>query len=404
MSGGRAADEMLANLVMEYPQGLTGEQVGPLCDALCEAFPQSGRLSQMVRARLHESLASITASDDLRTRTLQLIEWAAATGRIEALVYGALAEAPGSASLRAFARSRGYPTDEVGTAGVAADPRVGRLIANGRYRVVGRIREGVETTVFEGEQRVGDQTRPVSIKMLQPDLAKDPSVVARFHQEAGIVSLLEHPNTIRFYEAGQLDDGQLFIVMEFVRGESLANVVAQGALAPPRVAGILAQVGGALDEAHEHGIVHRGITPEGIVLVQKAVAADFVKVLDFSIARRDESIDADPPRLARQGRVLGTPPYMSPEQFTGQRLGPTSDIYALAVVAYEMLTGRFPFVGTTTWEYAVAHLTQIPLAFEARPAGLDLPTRQKRAVMRALSKSPEERPQTIQEFLYEFGD
>ncbi len=287
--------------------------------------------------------------------------------------------------------------------GDTTDPMIGQAIANGKYVITKVLGEGGMGKVYQGEQKLGDLKRPVAIKTLQPDLAQDPQLVQRFLREAGTVGLLEHPNTIKFYESGQLDDGKLFVAMEFIQGESLAHVIARGPLPPQKVEHILSQVCGSLGEAHEHGIVHRDIKPENIILTQKGSKGDFVKVLDFGIAKRDESAeDAAHAKLTRQGMVLGTPPYMSPEQFTGQPLKPMSDIYSLAIVAYEMLTGQLPFQASTPWEWATKHLTTPPLPFESHIGGANIPPRHKAAVLRALSKRPEERPQTMQQFLQEF--
>ncbi len=285
------------------------------------------------------------------------------------------------------------------------DPLIGQNIAENRYKIVKIIGEGGMGKVYLGEQKLGDRVRPVAIKTLQPDLAGDPQIVARFHREAGTVSLLDHPNTIKFYESGELPGGKLFVAMEFIQGESLAHSIARGAMAPQRIEHILQQVCGSLAEAHEHGIVHRDLKPENIILTQKGSKGDFVKVLDFGIAKRDESSDAQDAKLTKQGMVLGTPPYMSPEQFTGQPLRATSDVYSLAIVAYEMLTGQLPFVASTPWEWATKHLTAPPVPFEMHANGATILPRHKSAVMRALAKEAAQRPQGVIDFLKEFtGD
>jgi serine/threonine-protein kinase len=283
------------------------------------------------------------------------------------------------------------------------DPLIGQTIANGKYRIQKVLGEGGMGKVYQGVQKLGDLDRLVAIKTLQPELAADEGLVKRFLREAGTVGMLEHPNTIKFYESGQLEDGKLFVAMEYVPGESLAHLIAQGPLPPQRVEHILAQVCGSLGEAHEHGIIHRDLKPENIKVIQKGNKGDFVKVLDFGIAKRDETAeDIQQAKLTRQGMVLGTPPYMSPEQFTGQKLKPTSDIYSLAVVTYEMLTGQLPFTASTPWEWASKHLTTTPQPFEHHPVNAQLLPRHKQAVMRALSKKPEDRPQSMLEFLREF--
>ncbi|MFO0602780.1 MAG: protein kinase [Polyangiales bacterium] len=283
------------------------------------------------------------------------------------------------------------------------DPLIGTTIANGKYRIQKVLGEGGMGKVYQGVQKLGDLDRLVAIKTLQPELAADEGLVKRFLREAGTVGMLEHPNTIKFYESGKLDDGKLFVAMEFVPGDSLAHLIAAGPMPPQRVEHILAQVCGSLGEAHENGIIHRDLKPENIKVIQKNNKGDFVKVLDFGIAKRDESAeDIQQAKLTRQGMVLGTPPYMSPEQFTGQKLKGTSDIYSLAIVAYEMLTGQLPFTASTPWEWATKHLTAPPQPFEHHPVNAQLLPRHKQAVMRALAKKPEDRPQTTLQFLQEF--
>ncbi len=293
------------------------------------------------------------------------------------------------------------PTQQVDV----ADPLLGQPIVGGKYRILSVLGEGGMGKVYLGEQKLGSAVRKVAIKTLQPDLAQDPQIVARFHRETETVIQLEHPNTIKFYDFGELPDGKLFVAMEYIQGESLAHVIARGALPPARVEHILQQMCGSLGEAHEHGIVHRDLKPENVILTQKGARGDFVKVLDFGIAKHNEADDAQSAKLTRQGMVLGTPPYMSPEQFTGQALKPSSDLYSLAIMTYEMLTGSLPYTANTPWEWATRHLTGQPTPFEAHPNGSSIPPRQKAAVMRALARNAAERPQTATEFLQQFtGD
>jgi hypothetical protein len=283
------------------------------------------------------------------------------------------------------------------------DPLIGTTIAGGKYRIQRLLGEGGMGKVYEGVQKLGDRERSVAIKTLQPEFAQDEALAKRFLREAGTVGMLEHPNTIKFYESGKLDDGKLFVAMEFVPGDTLALLIAAGPMPPQRVEHILAQVCGSLGEAHEHGIIHRDLKPENVKVIQKGNKGDFVKVLDFGIAKRDEAAeDIEAAKLTRQGTVLGTPPYMSPEQFTAQKLKGTSDIYSLGVMVYEMLTGNLPFTASTPWEWATKHITAPPQPFEHHAVSAQLLPRHKQAVMRALAKKPEDRPQTTMQFLQEF--
>lgn len=282
----------------------------------------------------------------------------------------------------------------------AEHPWVGRRVG-GRFLVTRVLGEGGMGVVYEGEQQMGSTVRRVAIKTLHPHLSQDASILARFHRECGTVAQLEHPNTIKVYDFGAEADGTLYIAMEFVDGRSLDRVIEQeGPLAPRRVVEILRQVCGALDEAHNQGIVHRDLKPENIILGERLGRADFVKVLDFGIAARQQSADAQKEqKLTQQGMVLGTPPYMSPEQFTGEELDRRSDIYSLGVMTYEMLTGQLPFQANTPWQWATEHMTAQPKPLETQPAGERVPRAVREAVMGALAKKPASRPATAGAFL-----
>ncbi|MFW5739479.1 MAG: serine/threonine-protein kinase, partial [Myxococcota bacterium] len=285
------------------------------------------------------------------------------------------------------------------------DPMLGVVIKN-TFRVVRLLGEGGMGRVYEGEQQMGTTTRKVAIKTLHPHLSQDPQIVARFNRECGTVAELEHSNTIQFFDFGQAPDGTLFIAMEFIDGESICDIVERdGPMPSARVDKILRQVCGSLAEAHKKGIVHRDLKPENVVLTTRAGEADFAKVLDFGIAARTEATDAKKEqKLTQQGTVLGTPPYMSPEQFTGKELDGRSDIYSLGVMAYEMLTGKLPFEAETPWEWATKHLTERPYPFEVTaPGSAMIPEPMKSAIMKALAKDRDERQPDVMSFYEEMS-
>ncbi|HEX5098359.1 MAG TPA: serine/threonine-protein kinase [Polyangiaceae bacterium] len=283
------------------------------------------------------------------------------------------------------------------------DPLVGQLIG-GRYRVTGVLGEGGMGKVYVGEQQMGSTVRKVAIKTLHSHLSKDPSVLQRFHRECGTVAQLEHPNTIKFFDFGATQDGTLYIAMEFVAGKPLSDAISHGPLAPERVTKIMRQVCGALDEAHLQGIVHRDLKPDNIILADRAGETDFVKVLDFGIAARRESGDAQKEqKLTQQGMVLGTPPYMSPEQFTGKALDSRSDIYSLGVMSYEMLVGKLPFEADTPWQWATQHMSVQPTPFEVSAPSRDLPIGMRQAILKALSKDRDQRQASAREFFAELS-
>ena len=278
------------------------------------------------------------------------------------------------------------------------DPLIGRVFQE-KYKIVKLIGEGGMGAVYVGEQALGAHTRKVAIKTLHAHLSRDEKVRDRFQREVGTLATLEHPNTVQVFDFGTSPDGVLYIVMEYVQGRSIADVLEKdGAMAPARVEKIIAQICGSLAEAHGKGIIHRDLKPDNIILAERAGSKDFVKVLDFGIAKRSGEADRNEKKLTQQGMVLGTPPYMSPEQFTGQPLDARSDIYSLAVMAYEMLTRQLPFDAKTAWEWATLHMTAAPKAIEATPNGAALPEGMRGAIMRALAKDPQQRFASITEF------
>jgi serine/threonine-protein kinase len=280
------------------------------------------------------------------------------------------------------------------------DPLIGKQIG-GRYRITGILGEGGMGRVYTGEQQMGTSVRKVAVKTLLSQFAKDPQTVARFMREVGTVSELEHPNTIKVYDFGQIEgSGDLYIAMELLAGQTLEDILAGGQPMPPeRVDRIIGQVCGSLQEAHDKGIVHRDLKPANIFLTTRAGEEDVVKVLDFGIAKKgDSKTSKTEQKLTQQGTILGTPPYMSPEQFTGKELDARSDLYSLAIVTYEMLTGRLPFEAETPWEWMNQHLQVQPFPFETLPQAANVPQKMRQAVMRALSKDREQRPSNAREF------
>lgn len=283
-----------------------------------------------------------------------------------------------------------------------ADPLIGRVLLH-RYRIVSELGEGGMGKVYLANQKMGTAVRKVAIKTLHPELSGDPQLVARFHRECETVIELQHPNTIKFFDFGELEDKTLFIVMEFIEGGDLAHRLQKsGAVTPALADKLLIQICGSLHEAHERGVVHRDLKPENILLTQRGGQTDFVKVLDFGIAKRSEAEDEKNAKLTKQGMVLGTPPYMSPEQFSGQTLDLRSDIYSLGILTYEMVTGHLPFEAKTPWEWATKHLTVQPTPIDSYPGGAALPEQKRRAIMRSLSKNRDERQANALVFMHEF--
>jgi hypothetical protein len=241
----------------------------------------------------------------------------------------ALAAAPAAAKPKPGARPPVQPLENL----------VGRTL-NHRYLVEDKIGEGGFGAVFRGKQIATG--REVALKILHPHNVSDETIVARFRREAEACSKLRDPHTVTTYDFDETPDGILYLAMELLRGRSLHQVQkADGVLPPARVLKILDQVAASLTEAHQNGIVHRDMKPENVIIETRA-GEDHVKVLDFGIAKV-MSDERTVPALTAVGQTLGTLEFMSPEQLRGQSLDGRSDIYALGMMAYEMLTGSLPF-------------------------------------------------------------
>lgn len=277
------------------------------------------------------------------------------------------------------------------------DELLGREIL-GRYRLVKLLAEGGMGRVYLAEQAVGSVQRQVAVKVLRKQLGRDKQLMTRFAREAETLVRLTHPNTVQLFDFGALSDGTLAFAMEYVKGHSLAFELHKGPVSVPRTERLLAQICGALEEAHESGIVHRDLKPDNLLIADRSGQGDFVKVLDFGIAKVAEDGERKNTKLTQQGMIIGTPPYMSPEQFSGEAIDARSDIYSLGVIAFEMLTGHLPFVANTPWEWASKHLTASPEALRPDPQR-GLSAAHARAIEAALQKRPEERPQSVHAFL-----
>ena len=222
----------------------------------------------------------------------------------------------------------------------------GDLIAE-RYRVVKLLGEGGMGAVYLTEHI--HMRKTVALKVLHADVQSHPELVARFEREAVAAAHVNHPNVTAATDFGRLPDGSFFLVLEYVDGRSLRAELEHGPLAPPRAVSIARGVAAGLTAAHAQGIVHRDLKPENIMLVDRDGDPDFVKVLDFGIAKIDPfkpaGRDSGTQPLTRIGSVFGTPDYMSPEQALGQDVDLRTDLYAVGIILFEMLTGECPFRG-----------------------------------------------------------
>ncbi|MCP3143297.1 serine/threonine-protein kinase [Pyxidicoccus xibeiensis] len=277
-----------------------------------------------------------------------------------------------------------------------ADDYVGKTIAS-KYRVEALIGEGGMGRVFRARQLALDKV--VVLKVLRHTLLSDERTVARFQREAKAASRLNHPNSISVLDFGQAEDGALFIAMEYVAGQDLHQILSrEWPLSEGRVVKLVSQVLSALSDAHGAGVIHRDLKPENIMVEQRRNEGDFVKVLDFGIAKITDSTADDGPALTRAGFVCGTPEYMSPEQARGAQLDHRSDLYAVGVILYQLMTGLLPFESDSAVGFATKHLTEEPLPPSRRRPEARISQGMERLILRALSKSPDDRPANAESF------
>jgi eukaryotic-like serine/threonine-protein kinase len=268
---------------------------------------------------------------------------------------------------------------------------VGRVFAE-RYEVQDILGRGGMGAVYRARHVAMDST--VALKVLRRETSGDLDSIERFYREARAASRLHHPNTIRVFDFGQSDDGQLFLAMEFLDGHTLrAELRRMGRLDESRVLRIGEQVAMSLGEAHHAGIIHRDVKPENIFLLQLLGVPDFVKVLDFGVAR---NVGAD--SMTRTGLAIGTPAYMSPEQARGERVDGRSDLYSLGVMMFEMAAGIPPFESSTPMHLMMKHLNDVPPRL-SEVCGGDVSPAFDALVMSLLSKSADDRPRDASDLL-----
>ncbi len=267
-----------------------------------------------------------------------------------------------------------------------------------RYSIIERRGEGAMGVVYKAHH-LHLQDRQVALKMLYRELARDPLIVDRFFREAKAASSIANVHIVKVLDFGKSSEGDSFLVMEYLEGSSLREVLEAEQILPlKRAFTICLQIARALQAAHDKGIVHRDLKPGNIMLVGES-GQEVVKLLDFGIAQLSEFKEN---RLTREGIVLGTPAYMSPEQASGQGVDHRTDIYALGTILYEILTGRCPFEGETAKEVLLAKITQNPTPpRQIRP---EIPLAVEAVILHVLHKDQDVRPQTIQDLVPELED
>jgi serine/threonine protein kinase len=281
-----------------------------------------------------------------------------------------------------------------------AENRLGKVI-NGRYLIQQLLGEGGMGSVYLAEHT--HMKKRVAIKLLHPEMSDNAEVSARFEREAMAAAHIEHPNVAGATDFGKTEDGAFFLVLEYVEGINLRDTLAEGPLTAQRALRVTRQIGLALERAHEAGIVHRDLKPENVMLVKKGDEPDFVKVLDFGIAKVLEGAASASAEIAkrnggaagapltRMGTILGTPEYMAPEQALGEPVTPAADLYGVGVMLYEMLTGTHPFDPPDRMAMLSFHIVApVPLMQDRAPA-VDVPPMIEAVVRCLLEKDSKKR-------------
>ncbi|MDB4947167.1 MAG: Serine/threonine-protein kinase pkn3 [Labilithrix sp.] len=292
------------------------------------------------------------------------------------------------------------------------DPMIGRTL-EGRYTIVAKLGAGSMGTVYRAKQHA--MGREVAIKILRGDRATDESAKARFMREARANSLLASPNTVTVFDFGQSESGEFYLAMELLEGESLGQRLARvGRLPPAQAVDACRQALRSLGEAHAKGIIHRDLKPDNLFFARVLTSTsrgengapdgqghdEIVKVLDFGIAKMIDADTGSPMNVVetQAGTVFGTPRYMSPEQAQGKTLDARSDLYSLAVILYQMLTGRPPFTDNDAVVVMARHIKSVPKRpNEAAPDAM-LARELEDVVMRTLAKDPKNRPASADVF------
>jgi serine/threonine-protein kinase len=269
----------------------------------------------------------------------------------------------------------------------------------GDYIIRKKLGEGGMGAVYLAENVAIDQR--IAIKVLHAAGEQTEELVQRFNREARTISRLTHPNIIRVFIFGKTEDGVIYLAMEYVEGRTLGQILEEGkTIKPKRAIRILRQVLHALNEAHDLGIVHRDLKPDNIMLTHFRGVDDYVKVLDFGIAKVQDKGEEVQKKLTQAGVVYGTPEYLSPEQAAAKSLDARSDLYSVGIILYEMMTGTVPFTGSTAHSVLAGHV------FDSPPKPSEVTSKHvhpemERIILKTIEKSPKARYQNAMEMLHD---
>ncbi len=286
-----------------------------------------------------------------------------------------------------------------GGPGGAPTPNISAMagrVLDGHYRVDKKVGEGGMSFVYLATD-VSNNTR-YAIKVLSPSLSQDQNAMARLRREAGLAIRLEHPNVCHIIRLGETEDGMVYVVMPFVEGEILADRRHKaGHLALGLVVQWVSEIAAGLQVAHDLKIIHRDLKPENIMISKGTDGIEHAVVMDFGLAK-ERKAGGELEKLTATGIILGTPEFMSPEQLRGKVLDARTDIYSLALMTYEMLTGKLPFAGRTQQEMMIARLRNEPIPLRTMRPELNFPPAVEKVMLKGMARNLEERYLTAPEF------
>jgi serine/threonine-protein kinase len=286
--------------------------------------------------------------------------------------------------------------DGIGLNQIENDPAIGKVIAD-RYEIASVLAKGGMGVVYKAKHCYMD--RDIAVKMLPEHLTGDPEIIARFKQEAQLISKVKNSHTVTLYDFGVTETGQAYLVMDLIDGISLrALLKKEGPLPIGRAQHIFQQALTALQAAHENKVVHKDIKPENIMLTHKFDEDDWVQLVDFGIASFSENNKFDYADLLKAG-VIGSPPYMSPEQCQkSTKIDERSDLYSLAIVIFEALTGKLPYEAKSSQQMIESHLAGEPALLQDKRADLNVCIELTQVLRKAMEKNPDNRHQSASEF------
>jgi eukaryotic-like serine/threonine-protein kinase len=306
------------------------------------------------------------------------------------------AQSPAAKAVEAAKRNTVPPRRPDSGSSPAVQVNLAGEILEGRYKIVKKVGEGGMSFVYLATDIATNQR--YAIKVLSAALSQDDTAMARLKREASLGMRLEHPNICHIIRLGETEEGLVYVVMPYVEGEILSDRTQKlGHLPLDFTVRLVRDICEGLHFAHQLRIVHRDLKPENIMVTRQSDGSERAVVMDFGLAK-ERRVGAEIQKLTSTGTILGTPEFMSPEQLRGKPLDPRTDVYSLALMTFEMLTGKLPFIGRTQQETMIARLRSEPIPLRQMKPELNLPESVEKVITKALSRDPDGRYPSALEF------